>query len=354
MAQKNLLYWLFQSCGWGFIVFIGFINDYQTSNFSIIRALQDGLFILLLGIGTTHLYRNFILRKNWLRLKVIQVFPRIITGSIVVGVILLICTQIIALIIDNVPIYKVLNPVQRIENLTGQFITVFIWSVLYFAYHFFERSRQQEISNLKLEAAKQKAELSSLKSQMNPHFMFNSLNNIRALIDEDPKVAKKSINELSNLLRASLNTKKQNLISLADELKLVEDYLSLEKIRFEQRLKINFKVANQSLTFLVPPMLLQTLVENGIKHGISKLKAGGEITLTANIKNKILTIVIVNDGEYKPKIGESSGTGLNNSKKRIELLYSAKSSLTIKNKNSKVYTEIKLHHLTNYNESTDH
>ena len=101
-------------------------------------------------------------------------------------------------------------------------------------------------------------------------------------------------------------------------------------------------------------MLLQTLVENGIKHGISKLKAGGEITLTANIKNKILTIVIVNDGEYKPKIGESSGTGLNNSKKRIELLYSAKSSLTIKNKNSKVYTEIKLHHLINYNESTDH
>ena len=98
-------------------------------------------------------------------------------------------------------------------------------------------------------------------------------------------------------------------------------YLSLEKIRFEQRLKINFKVANQSLTFLVPPMLLQTLVENGIKHGISKLKAGGEITLTANIKNKILTIVIINDGEYNPKIGKPSGTGLNNSKKRIELLY---------------------------------
>ena len=99
---------------------------------------------LLLGIGTTHLYRNFILRKNWLSLKVIQVIPRIITGSIVVGLILLICTQIIVLVIDNIPIYKLLNPIQRIENLTGQFITVFIWSVLYFAYHFFEKSRKTE------------------------------------------------------------------------------------------------------------------------------------------------------------------------------------------------------------------
>tara|TARA_B100000401_G_scaffold413616_1_gene333916 strand:+ start:586 stop:1629 length:1044 start_codon:yes stop_codon:yes gene_type:complete len=347
MTNKTLLYWLFQFVGWGFILFIGFINDYQTSNFNIIRALQDGLIILLLGIGTTHLYRNFILRKNWLSLKVIQVIPRIITGSIVVGLVLLICTQIIVLVIDNIPIYKLLNPIQRIENLTGQFITVFIWSVLYFAYHFFEKSRNQEISNLQLEAAKQKAELSNLKSQMNPHFMFNSLNNIRALIDENPEVAKKSINELSNLLRGSFNSNRSNLIPFREELKLVEDYLSLEKIRFEDRLKITIEISKDALSFLVPPMLIQTLVENGIKHGISKIKDGGEIKLSAKLDVDFLHIVIINDGVYSPIQQNNSGTGIANSKKRIELLYSSKSSLEISNKDKKVHTFIKLHNLTN-------
>ena len=345
MPQKNLLYWLFQILGWGFIIFIGVLNDFQNNQISVIKTITNGLIIMLLGLGITHLYRAYMLRHQWLNLKVIQVIPRIIIGSIVTGITLLILTQLISFFINDTPLEKVITLIKVIQNLTGQFITIFIWSILYFAFHFFERSRNQEISNLQLEAAKQKAELSSLKSQMNPHFMFNSLNNIRALIDEDPSIAKKSINELSNLLRASLNTKKLNLISFKDELKLVEDYLSLEKIRFENRLTINFDISKNSLSFLVPPMLVQTLVENGIKHGISKLKNGGEIRISSILKKDSLIILIINDGEFIPSNEKTNGTGLNNSRKRIELLYSSKSSLLVTNKNSRVHTEIKLHYL---------
>ncbi len=346
MTNKTFLYWLFQFLGWGFILFIGLINDYQNNKFYLLKAIQDGTIILILGISTTHLYRNYIINKKWLSLKVIQVIPRIVIGSILVGIILLFCTQVIALLIDNIPINKALDPVKRLENLTGQFITIFIWSVLYFAFHFFEKSRNQEISHLQLEAAKQKAELSNLKSQMNPHFMFNSLNNIRALIDEDPTIAKKSINELSNLLRGSFNTNKSNLIPLREELKLVEDYLSLEKIRFEERLKISFDICSDSLSFLVPTMLIQTLVENGIKHGISKLKNGGQIKISSVFKKDTLIISIINDGIYNPSSNNNNGTGITNSKKRIELLYSSKSSLKILNENNQVHTQIKLQTLT--------
>ena len=345
MQKKNLLYWLFQISGWGFIIFIGILNASQNNQISISKTITNSMIILLLGLGTTHLYRAYILRHQWLNLKIISVIPRIIIGSILAGFTLLILTQLISFFIDDTPLEKVITLIKVIQNLTGQFITIFIWSILYFAYHFFERSRNQEISNLQLEAAKQKAELSSLKSQMNPHFMFNSLNNIRALIDENPSIAKKSINELSNLLRASLNTKKLNLILFKDELKLVEDYLSLEKIRFEKRLTIKFNISKESLSHLVPPMLVQTLVENGIKHGISKLKNGGEIIISSSIKNDVLIILIINDGEFNPSNKNSNGTGLNNSRKRIELLYSSKSSLVIKNINTQVHTEIKLHHL---------
>ena len=117
-------------------------------------------------------------------------------------------------------------------------------------------------------------ELNNLKSQLNPHFIFNALNSIRALVDENPSKSKQAINQLSNILRNSLASDKKGLTKFEDELKIVKDYLGLESIRFEERLKTEFDIHPDSQKFLVPPLMIQTLVENGIKHGISKLTAG--------------------------------------------------------------------------------
>ena len=122
-------------------------------------------------------------------------------------------------------------------------------------------------------------ELNNLKSQLNPHFIFNALNSIRALVDENPSKSKQAINQLSNILRNSLASDKKGLTKFEDEIKIVKDYLGLESIRFEERLKTEFEIHPESQKFLVPPLMIQTLVENGIKHGISKLTPGGVIQL---------------------------------------------------------------------------
>ena len=163
---------------------------------------------------------------------------------------------------------------------------------------------------------------------MNPHFMFNSLNSIRALIDENPDQAKQGVTMLSGLLRNTLILSKHKTITLRQEIELIEKYLNLEKIRYEERLQFQLNVPKQLLDFPVPPLIIQTLVENGIKHGISKLKAGGEIQLTANLEQDTLEIQIINSGQFKP-IAKGEGIGLPNSKTRLNLMYGDKGTLSI-------------------------
>jgi two-component system, LytTR family, sensor kinase len=224
-------------------------------------------------------------------------------------------------------------------------IIFFIWSVLYFVYNYFERYN----TSLKLEASIKEIELNNLKSQLNPHFIFNALNSIRALVDENPGKSKQAINQLSNILRNSLTTGKRGLTSFVDELKVVEDYLGLESIRFEERLKIRFEIDPESNQFLVPPLMVQTLVENGIKHGISKLTEGGVIELTTLVEHDYLKIQIRNSGRYDFKSASTKkevGLGLENTKQRLKLIYGNDASFRILNENNNfVLTEIIIPHL---------
>ena len=116
----------------------------------------------------------------------------------------------------------------------------------YLAFIFIEQNRQQEIQRLKLSASEKEIELKNLRAQLNPHFLFNSLNSIRALVGLDPEQAKSAITRLSSLLRHSINLGKQTLVSLEDEIELVKNYLELEKIRFEERLQINYDIDPKS------------------------------------------------------------------------------------------------------------
>ncbi len=204
------------------------------------------------------------------------------------------------------------------------------WSLFYFSFHFF-RSYQQ---SLKWEAFKIEAELNHLKSQLNPHFLFNSLNSVRALIDEDPKKAKTAITQLSGLLRKGLETGKQKLIPFSEELSTVQDYLDLESIRYEERLRVELDCPEDTYRAKVPPLLVQTLVENGIKHGISKLKSGGLIRINSKIDPEgHLKIEIFNSGSLNPALNsfQGKGYGLRNSRKRLGLLFEDKATLDIRN-----------------------
>src|SRR5690606_20506285 len=170
-----------------------------------------------------------------------------------------------------------------------------VWVLFYFMYHYVENYN----TALKYDAVINEIELNKLKSQLNPHFIFNALNSIRALVDENPGKSKIAITQLSNILRNSLIMDKKKLINFEDEMKTVKDYLDLEIVRFEERLKAEFDIQEGSFQFEVPPLMVQTLVENGIKHGISTLIEGGIVQICTQVKDSRLLIKIRSSGQYK-------------------------------------------------------
>lgn len=209
-------------------------------------------------------------------------------------------------------------------------IILFMWNVLYFMFHFINNFKKEELKNLQWEAKINEIELNKLKSQMNPHFIFNSMNGIRALIDEDPVKAKTSVTKLSNILRNTLVMNRNKVISFEEEMKVVYDYLDLEGIRFEERLQTHFNINPLSKAFFVPPLMLQTIVENAIKHGISNLEKGGLISIETLLIDNKLEIEIKNSGSLRENYMEhAEGFGLANTQQRLMLLYGENASFDL-------------------------
>jgi len=217
-------------------------------------------------------------------------------------------------------------------NIVFTGMILLVWSLLYFSVQFFDKSQAIRIESLIWEAAVKDFELKTLKSQLNPHFIFNALNSIRALIDENPPKAQTAITQLSNILRYSLRTERIETVALEEEIKTIEDYLALEQIRFEERLKTSIETTPEAGKVEIPPLMVQTLVENGIKHGISTKAKGGFVSIAAFVINNNLTIQIRNTGAFdEDKFKESTGFGIQNTKQRLNLLYGEKGIFNIKN-----------------------
>src|SRR5579859_344153 len=237
----------------------------------------------------THGYRYFINRWRWLNLGMVKLIIRVVISALFLGMVVYFLRIPI-----SIPLginTSLAFDVPHILGLSFVYaILFFLWSALYFIYNYFERYNK----SLKLEATVKEIELNNLKAQLNPHFIFNAMNSIRALVDENPDKSKQAITQLYNILRNSLASEKKGLTKFEDELKIVKDYLSLENIRFEERLKTEYHIAPGSNDFWVPPFMIQTLVENGIKHGISQLTEGGSITLKTVIIDDELKIQISN------------------------------------------------------------
>jgi sensor histidine kinase YesM len=215
--------------------------------------------------------------------------------------------------------------------------TLFIgWLCLYFFYHLFERLNRLQVEQLRLSASAKEAELRALKSQVNPHFLFNSLNSLRALIDEDAPRAREAVTRLANMLRYSLQSGQQETVPFEDELRIVEDYLALEQIRYENRLRVRWDIAAEARPLTVPPMLLQTLVENAVKYGIGTRREGGEIAISARLDAAVLHICVTNPGDLAEPVsaavarsGSSTGVGLRNASERLRLLFGDRATLTL-------------------------
>ena len=271
MWSGNLRFWLFQVIGWGgfaiISIFFAYSFDQLNTRDDLILVLgRIGIFVVL-GIIFTHLMRLVIINLNLLQKKLErQLFQFILITAIF---------SFIGSYFDMRLLIKFdwLNKREKefLDNkvllvLSGAFyffVYFFIWNLIYFIYHYITKSRKQQLDTLRLESLVKELELQTIKAHINPHFIFNSLNSIRALVDENPQRARKAVTELSNILRSSMQVEKIETVPFEKELSIVKDYLALENMRFEDRLKVEYDVDEDTLSQPVPKNHLFVLYQTG-------------------------------------------------------------------------------------------
>ena len=332
---KNITkyYWWCQFGGWGFLGLFWVLFSLTFDQKVTLNLLERLILMILTGVLVTHLFRLVIRRYNWLLLSVEKVIPKLIIG------ILCVCVVNGLLRIGAVNLLNLSTNRNKLDFLTRLLaytlencLSIIPWTLIYYFYHYIEKSRKQQFDTLRLEALVKELELKTIKSHINPHFIFNALNSIRALIDENPGRARTAITELSNILRSSMQAEKQETVTFEKELNIVKDYLALEHIRFEDRLTIEYDIDEDTLNQPIPPMMLQTLVENAIKHGISKQVGGGIVKISSDFNDAFHKLVIENTGRLN---GERNvdGFGLSSTKNRLQLLFGERANFDIKEVN---------------------
>lgn len=286
--------------------------------------------------------RAIYVKQDWFRFRLIPILPRILLISIAGGIFIALSSRGIHAVINSMFFDGDSFQLSRlIVDLISITLIVLFWNTLYFGYSFFKKFYFQEINNLSIEANLREMEFKNLRNQLNPHFLFNSLNSIKALILIDPAKAKESLTILSNLLRSSLAFSSEGLIPLAKEVELVRNYLKLEKMRFEERLMVEWSIQDDIEHINVPPLVLQMMVENAVKHGISNLVQGGKINIVISQNERGLVIQVKNTGQMQEN-EETFGIGLENTKRRLDLQYQSRASMLMYEEEDMVVSQIML------------
>ncbi|HYG49624.1 MAG TPA: histidine kinase [Flavobacteriales bacterium] len=342
MKNKNYnwFYWVAQLGGWGLYLGLSIFDDFARGRITAYNSLYTFL-VIISGLLISHLFR-FIINREKIISKPIQQQILLLLLMVACGALLQSASHILISIFMRTAEVKTLNFSVAVLTYVTWFIIFMLWMMLYLFYQYVERARSKFINELKMTAMRNEMELTNLRTQLNPHFMFNSMNSIRALIDENPANAKTAVTKLAALLRSTLQLSKRNYISLKEEMDIVNDYLYLEKMRFEERLEFSFDIDHDMREIKFPPLMLQTVVENAIKHGISKLTQGGSITISAKTENDVHVIRVINTGKLERTGEDNRGIGLLNTLKRLRLLYGKNANVELYEKDNLVFSELRI------------
>ena len=317
---NNSLFFLAQIFGWGIYALINFLfyrigND-VTNEVTYFYILWFLMSVIISGLNRIVIKRYAITQISLLK-QTIYIFVSAFIQSLIFFFILREIGLLLNVILEN----NVHAAFLDFSGVANFFVIFLVWNLAYLGIEYVFNYKKAEITELKLDAANKEVELNILKSQLNPHFLFNALNSIRALIDENPMKSREAITKLSNILRNILAAQKNREITFDEEIGIVKDYLSLEKIRYEERLDFNFDIDEKTLRFQIPPLMVQTLVENCIKHGIAKLPKGGKINIYSRLSGPLFFISITNTGKISTSDIVGNGIGIKNTLDRLELLY---------------------------------
>ncbi|MFZ1905194.1 MAG: histidine kinase [Steroidobacteraceae bacterium] len=297
--------------------------------------------MVLNGIGLifTHRLRAYIRAHNWSSYRLRSLVSRIAVASLLLALPLGLVSpfasvsslqnseSLIQELAPNIQLH--FGPVVRIVHQWANWATLFaLWLVIYFVALSIRRRRDAELRQSELTRSLQQAELRLLKAQLNPHFLFNALNTVRSLIADNPKVAQIIVTRFANTLRYALSAGQHEIVPLSKELEIARDYLEIESLRLEDRLSVDYSVSEEAAAVGIPAMLLQTLVENAIKHGIAELPRGGRVKVDAVVRDGTLLLEVMNS-RPADVVRAAEGTGLRNSAERLRLIFGPSASISL-------------------------
>ena len=331
MPPAQHTYWICQLAGWALYAAASCFSPVLLGELSWLRATTGAGLIAVLGIGLSHGLRLFMRQRNWRAMHWSKRFPRIFSASLVLGLLAAVPPTLLGVASAQAqPVPHEWGPFAPFLIEVLDLAVVFlVWSGCYFGVLAIREHKSRALREAELGRALQASELRLLKSQLNPHFLFNALNAVRALIPNEPGRAQSAVTELARTLRYTLASGQDELVTLEQELATVQDYLALEGLRLGERLRVDLSVASQARELRIPVMMLQTLVENAIKHGIAELPDGGLLRIHAWTADGALLLEVENPRPEPRARRTPEGIGIANARKRLHLLFGPEATLEL-------------------------
>jgi hypothetical protein len=340
-SNRNVLFWSLHAAGWaayGLTQYFGALLYEKPSSYARVIAVSAiAGFVLSMPM-------RYIYRRLWSRPPRARILGVLATCYI---------TALALRIVINLSYKAFVEPDWQAQTLFelfgGTLSTTYLlvcWSVLYFGIKYYESQRKQEEAMLKAVALAQEAQLKMLRYQLNPHFLFNTLNAISTLIlDNQNKKANHAVTRLSEFLRYTLDQDPMKKVTLRQEIEALDLYLGTERLRFGERLHLEYAIEEGALDALVPSLLLQPLLENSLKYAVSAREEGGSVRIEGRAREGLLELSVIDDGpglrEGMPA-GERRGVGLRNTRERLAVLYGGNYRFTVLNAHPGLRVEMAL------------
>lgn len=346
--KLDLVFWTIQVFYWGAQAVMGYLDTYYVEGYTFgtwhkSGAIVDFLTTMVLIAAVRYILKKYLSWEQFNFYDIIKVMA-VIFASALLWTPLHVKTgnwlRVLFFPGRSYPEELKWDSNKLIQWLTmGVKMTVCV--VSYICLKVFINANAQRLQTAQLSSSLRQAQLNNLKNQINPHFLFNNLNNIRGLMLENPAKSSEMLTKLSEVLQHALYKNQFDAIAVAEELKMVEYYISLSKMQFESRLQYSQKVNAAMLSYKIPPMIIQLLIENAIKHGISNVKEGGFIALDIEAYNNKLQIQVLNNGSLGAA-KKSTGVGLKNITQRLKFLYGDEAALSLEEKEENVLAQIRI------------
>lgn len=341
-AEHLRFYWWAQISGWFGMVMV------ETINYSIYIIgefrLSYFLFFLynaLVGILSTHFYRNYLKKKEVFEETGPTLWVAAVGQTVVLSFILMFSSLLPGMLTDFNQFLDTFHPIDLFASTMNWVRYVGVWVIIYYLYKILEQRRRVSEDRMQALHLVKSTELELLRSKLNPHFLFNALNSIKALVIIDPEKSRDAIVKLSDLLRYTLNYGSETTVEMYREWEELEKYLHLEKLRYGDRLIIEKSLSPEVEEHPIPPATLLTLTENAFKHGISKLAGQAIIRIKVEPCDTGVCIEVSNPGKLEQESFKTEGgLGIKIVKERLERIYGEKATFSIKEEDERVVVQI--------------